>query len=256
MNRSDTGGASLLAPLIVLTGIAAAWVFLLSGAGTGMNIQAMSTLRFPPPQMPQPMSGNPMMERWDIGYTVSMLAMWWIMMIAMMLPGIAEKSWRAQTIGTANRPGIAAVRYCLGYALPWLAFSIAATAVQYSLERVGLLNGMMMWSISSELSAVILLVVGLYQASPIKARALMRCRAGHTANDPLTSGMEEAVRCLANSTPLMLLLFVGGAMNLAWIVALTAINMFERHLPNPRLISTCVGAVCVLAAVYLLIQAR
>ena len=51
--------------------------------------------------------------------------------------------------------------FCVGYAAPWLLFSFAATSLQYGLESSGLLNGMMMWSSSTTLSAGLLLLAGL-----------------------------------------------------------------------------------------------
>ena len=65
------------------------WYYLLTGAGTGMSVAAMSTWQFPPPVYP----GDA--DYWPMAYWGLMLAMGWVMMIAMMLPSAAE---RAETL--------------------------------------------------------------------------------------------------------------------------------------------------------------
>src|SRR5215472_4511968 len=62
--------------------IVVAWIWIVLGAGTGMSVVAMTQ-----------MSGMPdmdmMMERavWTPGYAGLIFVMWWVMMVAMMLPG-------------------------------------------------------------------------------------------------------------------------------------------------------------------------
>jgi len=255
MQQTKMGGDPLAAPLIFLTGIAASWIFLLSGAGTGMSLQAMSTIQFPPPQMTSGMDHDAIMGRWDIGYAIAMLVMWWVMMIAMMLPGVVGKArqFNPSRLAGSKRGGwYWAAWFGLGYVFPWLLFSVAATSIQYGLEQAGLLSPMMMWSTSTGFSAAILLAVGIFQLSRFKARALSRCRTRRTFEDPATSGLTEALHCLSNSTPLMALLFVGGVMNLTWICALTLVNLLERQQPHPRPVSCGLGVLCILAAGYML----
>lgn len=229
--------ALLLVPALVL----ASWIFLLAGAGTGMNVAAMSTLRLPPP-MDMAVSAR----QWNPLTAVSMLVMWWVMMMAMMLPGIAIAVLRISRSKAGHLH--AATLFCLGYALAWLVFSVLATAVHYGLEKSGLIHPMMMWSLNGELSAGILLAVGLYQLSAIKARSLRRCRREFPPENPLHSGMNKGRYCLVNSTPLMSLLFVGGVMNIYLIVMLSLINLLENQLHKPQMLSMPVGLMCLLAA--------
>jgi len=56
--------------------------------------------------------------------------------------------------------------------------------------------------------------------------------------------------CLASSGPLMLLLFVGGVMNLVWIGSLTIINWLEKTVSDPRTISWPVGFLCLAGSVH------
>ena len=70
--------------LVVMGGLllitALAWVWILIGSGTGMSTIAMTTWRFPPPVH------DAMVENWTPAYALVMFFMWWIMMIAMMIP--------------------------------------------------------------------------------------------------------------------------------------------------------------------------
>jgi predicted metal-binding membrane protein len=255
MHGGFRSGAGILAPLTFAGVVAMSWMFLLSGAGTGMNVVSMSTVRFPP-VAPPTMQGGSMMAAWSFGHAFSILVMWWIMMLAMMLPGVADKLWRSYSDDAASngqRSLMPPVGFVVGYALPWLLFAGGATLIQYWLEIVGLFNPMTMWTTDNHLSAAILLAVGLFQLSRIKARALARCRENQTGRRPIAKGLYEAARCIANSTPLMGLLFVGGVMNLVWIVGLTVINVLERTLPQPRWISATVGATCIAGSLYLMV---
>ncbi len=230
--------AVLIVPGLVL----ASWVFLLAGAGLGTSILVMSTWQFPPPMDLPTASGS-----WNLAHALNMFVMWWLMMIAMMLPGIAGKV-RRQSVGSA-----AVLGFLAGYGVVWMAFSAAATVLQYALEQIGLLHPMMMWSQDVRLSGSLLLAAGLYQISAVKARNLQRCRSGTLWSEPVPAGVKRGIHCVVSSAPLMSLLFVGGVMNLYWIAALTLINLLENELPKPRILSVSIGAFCLGAAASLTI---
>ena len=73
---------------IIGTGLAVicllCWFYLLAGIGTGMNTAAMITWQFPPPAL----MSNPAAP-WGPTYWSAMALMWWVMMIAMMVPSAA-----------------------------------------------------------------------------------------------------------------------------------------------------------------------
>jgi len=75
---------------ITLTGLAVlcalAWLYILAGAGTGMSAWEMTTLSlFPHKSLSSPATP----PHWSAGMWLLMIAMWWIMMIAMMAPSAA-----------------------------------------------------------------------------------------------------------------------------------------------------------------------
>src|SRR5688500_16701015 len=87
--------------LITLAGLAAlcalAWLHIVSGAGLGMSALEMTSFAlFPHLQAHGAMPGMPGMDvraaapaTWGLATWALMIAMWWIMMIAMMTPAAA-----------------------------------------------------------------------------------------------------------------------------------------------------------------------
>ena len=64
-------------------------------------------------------------------------------------------------------------------------------------------------------------------------------------------GLKHGSYCLGCCWAVMLLLFVAGAMNLVWIVFLTAIVAAEKLLPPTRWMSWAIGGSFLLASVVL-----
>jgi predicted metal-binding membrane protein len=144
--------------LIIGTGLAVicllSWLYILTGAGTGMSTIGMTTWQLP---LSTPTTGAAM--PWSSCYWIIMACMWWVMMIAMMVPSAAPMVLlytrvhrHAQKTGQMDQAVIPTAAFASGYLLTWLVFSLAATALQWSLERAGLMRAMMMWITNSVLS--------------------------------------------------------------------------------------------------------
>lgn len=238
-----------------------AWWRLLTGAGTGMSVYAMTTFEFPPPVMPDAPNG------WSVQYGLVMLAMWWVMMIAMMLPGFVPSTVKHHAAWRAQRPKAAAtvifapvLAFVCGYFLVWLGFSIVATALQFVLEWTGALHTSLMWSSNHTMSAAFLVVAGCWQFLGAKHRSLAECR---TCQPPQRASLEAGNRqafilgfkegwsCLKSCWALMALLFVGGIMNLVWIAGLTLVVLAEKLLPSgPRFVQA-LGAILIANGLWL-----
>ncbi len=240
-----------------------AWAFVLAGAGTGMSISAMSTWRFPPPMDRLAMSGA-----WGVDYWIAMLVMWWVMMVAMMLPSAAPMILMfgqiARRTGGERGHVMLTAWLAAGYCFAWLAFSIAATCLQMALEKAGLVHGMMMWSLDPYLSAALLAAAGLYQLTPIKRACLTSCRSpvaffmAHWRRGPagaLHMGLVHGAYCVGCCWFLMALLFVGGIMNLVWIAGLAALVLIEKLAPRGRTVAVLLGVVCMAGSLYILATA-
>ncbi|MEM1362149.1 MAG: DUF2182 domain-containing protein [Pseudomonadota bacterium] len=236
--------------------IAAAWVFVLTGAG--MHMSAFEMTRMELAEMERVLSGasgmaggesgNGMsgggmgmeMPVWSVGTVIVMFFMWWIMMIAMMVPTIVPTVLHyARRIGrSAADLGLygSTAAFVLGYCLVWGGFSLAAVLLQWLLMRFDLLTPMLVSS-SLPLDAVLLLLAGLYQFTPIQRRALSSCRSCMVVEEQPVGGLEasgfqiglsEGLRCLTTCWVLMLLLFVSGAMNIYWIALLSLLVLLQK----------------------------
>ncbi len=231
-----------------------AWLYVLLGAGTGMSTLAMSTWQFPPPKPAMSMAGD-----WNAAYWLTMLAMWWVMMVAMMLPSAAPMLLLYQRVAGRRAPGAATgstLIVALGYLLVWGGFSLAATV----LHAVGELNGWiggMMASASLELDALLLVLAGVWQLMPMKARCLEACRTPVPflsriwrpgQSGALRMGMMHGAFCVGCCWAMMLLLFVGGVMNLYWIGGLALFVLAEKTVPNWPAVGRISGAVLIVTA--------
>ncbi len=231
------------APALVLFSVlaVACWVFFLSGAGTGMSVWSMSTLQFPPPANPVPMAGA------ATSYSaLLMTSMWWSMMLAMMIPGTLRHFPGAG--GTDAIMTAVQLWFGLGYAAVWMVFSIAATCLQAILVGSGLIDSMTMWSTSDRFSAILLGVAGIYQFTGIKTRTLDNCRRSAGRSPGRLTGIRYGINCLVSSCALMLLLFVGGVMNVYWVILLTIVVAIEKAMADPTPFRRAVGLACLAAA--------
>lgn len=246
--------------LIVL--ILLAWAWLLSGAGMNMDRLASLAPASPDPMvMPDmpgmAMPGMDMAMPWTVARFALTFAMWWVMMIAMMLPSAAPTILlyaRVATMGGATgRPFTAS--FLAGYLLVWGLYSLAAAALQMGLDRAALLAPREMVLQGRWLAGGLLIAAGLYQVSPLKTVCLRHCRnpaqflSRHYrrgAAGALRVGLIHGSYCVGCCWLLMALLFVGGIMNLAWIALLTLAVALEKLLPYGRIVGIAAGAACVL----------
>src|SRR5690242_5815504 len=188
-NRSLAESALRRDRWIVIVGLAAmtslSWAYVMTGAGTGMSLWAMTSASLFPHRMAEMPMGSMSMPpgAWAPGYWIIMLLMWWIMMIAMMTPSAAPmillygRATRHAQAGERLQQGAApTAAFAGGYLLAWLGFSLIATLLMWALERTAFISAVTMSSTSAWLSAAILIFAGLYQLSPLKHVCLQRCR--------------------------------------------------------------------------------
>ncbi len=252
--------ATALAVLTVL-----AWLALLQGAGTGMSAAAMTTWQFPPP----PMAPTP--GAWNAAYALTMLAMWWVMMIAMMVPSAAPMillharvAQHAPGGSALDGPFGSSAAFAAGYLVCWFGFSLFAVVLQFALEQLRLLDGMTMWSVNAWLTGGLFIAAALYQLSPIKQACLGHCRspaaflAHHRrpgARGAFRLGLVHGAYCVGCCWVLMLLLFAAGIMNLVWIVGLAALVLIEKLVPFGARIAPVAAALLAAAGLYAILIA-
>jgi predicted metal-binding membrane protein len=189
--------------------VAFSWWMLLSGAGMGMT---------PPP----------------LG---ALVLMWWLMMVAMMLPSATPAILLYAKVREQRGAGGRVVQpwvFGLGYLSIWLLFSIVAAVAQ----RLAAGSAM---TIDPRVGGALLLAAGLYQLSPLKSACLGQCRSPAQflsrhwrpgISGALRLGILHGAYCVGCCWMLMALLFVGGVMNLLWVVGLALIVAIEKLAPG------------------------
>ena len=218
--------------------IVVSWIWIILGAGTGTSAVAMTQMAGVPDM-------DMMMERafWTPAYTALIFAMWWVMMVAMMLPGAAPMLLLFTRVNRAqkarDRAYVATGIFTAGYLAAWGLFSALATGFQWGLEQLDLL-GPMMTTTSWWLGGAILLAAGIWQLTPVKSVCLRHCRSplsflAHQWRPgrlgAFRMGLEHGSYCLGCCWFLMGLLFFGGIMNLFWIAGLAAFVLLEKTIP-------------------------
>lgn len=196
---------------------------------------------------------------WTGRYFVMMFIMWSVMMAGMMIPSVTPTvlvyASVARKAASQNSPVAPTGVFLLGYLVIWTLFSLAATISQLLLDKAALLSPMMV-STSPYLGAGILAAAGVYQFLPLKRSCLSHCRspvdfiASHWKkgySGAFRMGMEHGWFCLGCCWVLMLLLFVGGVMNLFWIALITVFVLLEKALPMGDIGGRILGALMILS---------
>jgi predicted metal-binding membrane protein len=242
--------------LIVAVGLAAvvmlAWVYLATGAGMDPSMADMSM------DMPMP---------WSPVYAALAFVMWWVMMIAMMVPSAAPTVLLFTRIkrkqDASVRPSLEAWIFLGGYGLIWAGFSLVAILAQWGLERAGLLS-MAKASSSAVLGGAILLAAGIYQFTPVKNACLRYCQSPVLflsrywqpgVGGALRMGLRHGSYCLGCCWFLMALLFVSGVMNLVWIAGIAVYVACEKLLPLGRGLSHAAGVALIVSGAIVLARA-
>lgn len=204
---------------------------------------------------------------WDARHLALLWAMWAVMMVGMMLPSAAPMLLLYGGVARRSATGASAASrqiYALaaGYVVAWAVFSLGATALQRFLATLLLVSSMMEVT-SPAVGATLLLLAGVYQLTPIKQACLRTCQSplGFLMSRWRTGlagafrmGFEHGVLCVGCCWALMLLLFVGGVMNLAVIAALTALVAFEKLAPLGARGARISGVLLIAAALWILVR--
>ena len=201
-------------------------------------------------------SAMPPMRDWGGPDLILTFAMWAVMMIAMMVPSAAPAILLFATISRQRRERPVALGpttvFLLGYLALWMGFSVAATLAQWGLHAASLTTGMV--SAGPILGAVLLIIAGIFQWTPLKHACLTHCRSplGFFMTEwregtvgALRMGFKHGVYCIGCCWLLMSLLLAAGAMNLLWVAAMAAFVLVEKAAPAGQWVSRIAGLVLV-----------
>jgi len=174
----------------------------------------------------------------DAGFQ-SAFVMWSLMAFAMMAP-TAFPAFRtyAQLSHTDGAGPLPLAALLGGYMAVWLGFALLAAFAQVRLAELGLVSEVGQ-SVSTPLNGALLLLAGAYQFSALKEACLNACQSPLTfffnhwqpgARGGAKLGLRLGAVCLGCCWALMLLAFVAGTMNLAFM-GLAMVLMALEKLP-------------------------
>jgi len=236
--------------------VSLSWIWIAYGSGLDLNAVDMTS-------MPSSMAMEP--PAWSVAYAAVTFTMWWVMMVGMMLPSAAPvlllfaRMSRVERIN--GRPWVPTGVFAVGYLVVWGGFSIAATTLQFGLDRSGLISGMMVTT-TNWFSAMLLIAAGMWQITPIKRACLRQCRspvsflARHWIPGWIGAfqmGLIHGAFCVGCCWFLMGLLFFGGVMNLWWISGIAAYVLLEKISPVGNWLSYPVGLCLTAWGIWLLL---
>ncbi|HEX2850983.1 MAG TPA: DUF2182 domain-containing protein [Acidimicrobiales bacterium] len=188
------------------------------------------------------------------------LAVWVVMMAAMMLPSVAPTVALYARM-TRQRSPVSPLLFVSGYLLTWL----GAGSVAYAIGAVvgALAHGALAWDRAGRWAAAVTLVVAAaYELTPLKDACLGKCRS------PLGSllgtwrgGRSGAVRmgatngawCVGCCWALMASLFALGVMSVVWMAFVAALIAIEKTLPWRRVASLTTALLLLALGVLLLV---
>ena len=189
----------------------------------------------------------------DIVIPAFLHALAWVLMIAaMMLPTTYPLLAMVRRV-TAGRPDARRLLALVvgGFVVAWLGFGLLAHGADAALRWAAGQSG---WFIANGwiVSAAVLAGAGLFQWSSLKYRCLDRCRTPfgfvnsrwHGRSPPREAfriGIDHGLFCVGCCWALMLTMFVVGAGNIGWMLALAAVMAAEKNLSWGRRLATPVG---------------
>jgi len=194
----------------------------------------------------------PMPGQTWVGTGGRFVAMWLVMMVAMMLPPLLPMLASFRRSSPAALAGVA-------YFSVWAVFGAAVYTLGSAVARTEL-----EWPAVARLAppatGVALLVAGAVQLSAWKARQLAVCRACVAPAIPaaaatLLHGVRFGVNCSLCCLGLMVVLLVGGMMNIAVVAAVAVAVAVERLGPRPALLARAIGGVVMATGAVVLARA-
>lgn len=210
----------------------------------------------------------PSASPWSGAALVALIGMWAVMMVAMMVPAVTPVVLLyagAMRRRVARRePAVPVAVFLLGYLAAWLGFSAGAGALQWALHAAAVVSPMTMRA-TPTVAGLLLLGAGIYQWTPLKRACLRHCRSPlhffstewrEGSRGALIMGFRHGAWCVGCCSALMLLLFVAGVMNLAWVGIIAAFVLIERAAPAGALVGRIAGGLLVLWGAWVLVASH
>jgi predicted metal-binding membrane protein len=241
---------------------ASALLFIASVAITIYFCQSMSGGMAMPGGWTMSMAWMKMQGQSWLASAASFMAMWVVMMAAMMLPALVPTLLRyrlslrgPETIYFNALTVIAGA----GYFLVWALLGAIVYPFGVFVARAGMASAILARSVPIA-TGTVLLLAGCLQLTAWKARQLCRCRAVPACGQALNQdargawrrGMRLGADCALCCSGLMAILLVTGVMNLGAMALVTIAITAERLFPGPEWAARGVGLVIVATGVFMI----
>jgi predicted metal-binding membrane protein len=228
---------NLLPGIVLLLLAAAGWAYIAYQARAMSGMAAMSGARIS-----------------TMGGLVPFVAGWTAMMVAMMVPATLPLILLYRTVARKRlgpvRAKVGMVALLAGYVVVWAAAGLPVYAYALAADNVGRL--------AAVLPAVLLVIGGAYQFTPLKLSCHARCsnplfflmqRWKPGTAGALRLGVLHGFDCLGCCVGLMAALVALGMMNLALVFTAALIIFAEKTLPGSHRIARPLGVLMVAAGV-------
>jgi predicted metal-binding membrane protein len=170
----------------------------------------------------------PQMRRMDMGVATELgsfaffVALWAVMMAAMMLPGVVPA-----VLSRSRRTG--PVRAVVPFVASYLVVWTLVGALLYAVYRPH----------GTITAGLVVIAAGLYELTRLKQHCRRCCRAR------TRSGFEFGLYCVGSSIGLMVMLAALGVMSVTWMLVIAALVVAQKLLPPKRAIDVPLAVVLV-----------
>jgi predicted metal-binding membrane protein len=190
------------------------------------------------------------------------LAVWVVMMVAMMFPSVAPMVLtHARIVRSRGEGALPTVAFVLGYLVVWTAAGLVPLA---AIQLLGSSVASPLSGWLPRLGGAVVVLAGAYQLTPLKNACLRACRSplsfvlshdfGGGAPAAARAGMSHGLYCLGCCWALMAVLAVLGLMNLAWMAVFAVVFFLEKNWRQGVMLARFVGAACIVVGAAVLIR--
>jgi predicted metal-binding membrane protein len=199
------------------------------------------------------------------GAAASFLAMWVVMMVAMMLPSLAPMLWRyRQAIGRIGEARLGLLTALVGaaYFVVWTVIGMVAFPLGVALATIEMQQPALARAVPIAVGVVVL-IAGCLQLTAWKARHLGCCREMPGRGRALSAdagtawqhGLRLGLHCGQCCAALIAILLVIGVMDLRAMAVVAAAITVERLAPAGERVARATGTVVVGAGLFLIARA-
>ena len=222
------------------------WAYTIFGFGMEMSAWEMTLMNYKKNSISIDLKTILEEDNINIMDVIMHFFMWFLMMVAMMLPSATPVILMFDRISTQRKKlqyqYVPIINFVLSYLVVWILFSCLATALHLIFERYGFLNSSSL-SVGHTIGGILFIMAGIYQMTPFKNSCVYYCR---NPIELLSTkkifnnlgafyvGLKHGMFCVGCCWALMLILFYVGVMNIFWIAILSLYVLVEKYLFKDR----------------------